>query len=310
MKMRRIYRLFAMLTAGAMCLLLASCFNGNKQMEFPVSEALADDANHSANSSKQIIVYQINRTQFQEFLSTPSADVLDSYGANRLCYPQDGEWLHIIDLRRVPIKQQLLDFCGDVHTLEKCLTDRGISAVIERALMIDTPHVPLTLWLDTTAGNYYITVHNLSDEKPTYAFYSESEYRDMYLCAEASLYVNRKEVITDTPAIVYHNYADIPLLAVLEAMGADLKYESDMLTAISFQGTNYYLDTEKYRLYVADSESHNLIASLQGGTSFVYSVGRELMMDDAMLRATLENMGIDANITMDKEKAIVKIRIK
>ena len=85
----------------------------------------------------------------------------------------------------------------------------------------------------------------------------------------------------------------IPFLAVLKALGAEIVYESDTKINIHIANNAYCLDLDNRTIFAAGQNERNLIQPLQGGTSFIYPVGTELMMDDTLMRITLKNMGID-----------------
>lgn len=281
------------------CILFCGCSN----TVAPDATMIVDPSDDHVSN---IVIYQVTRDDFESFLYAPSIELITTGNNNYYSYPKDGQWHITSEIIRIPIGSDILNFAGNISSLQAYLIKNGVTSELVNTLIIDAPRVPLTIWLETETGDYYITVTDLN-KKTEYHFYSADEYCKIYLGKQASLYVNRVEVTTDTAPIVYHNYADIPLVAVLNALGAKITNETDTLMKVFFEGVNYCLDTEKLTLYNERNTDNNLLYQVYGGTIFVYSIEGELMMDSTSMWLTLESMGVNVEINCDSAHGEVNI---
>ena len=142
---------------------------------------------------------------FNQFIANPSNDILkgsvpgipgQAEGATGLAafvYPDQGEVFYRGMAAPFIVNSLLINFAGDPSELKKYLAQNGITGNIKNsALFYTAPSIPMTIWVKTDQGNFFITVDevipdlngpgiesnswNADKYSYTYTFYKQSAY--------------------------------------------------------------------------------------------------------------------------------------
>lgn len=267
-----------------------------------------ESADYKQIFSGEIRIYQISRDGFNLFLQNPSHNSLLDDSFSSFSYPESGEWYITYNTARFPVQKQLIDFVGNSKEIQKYLNQNGVSGEIENMAVFDAPNVPITLWVKTTAENIYITINQEPEDTGyVYRLYSQKNFNEKYACKDCKLLVKGNKVTSENPPKLYYNYADLPLIAVMEALGAQVNRRSETSTEIVFNDKTYLLNTYERTFYEAGNKTDNLLNKVDGGSTFVYSVGNELMVDNTTLCSVLSDMGEKITVKFDTENKVVAI---
>ena len=100
-------------------------------------------------------------------------------------------------------------------------------------------------------------------------------------------------------------YAELPLTAVVEALGATVEWDSDTTARITYRDSLYKLDVSKNSL-VKKGNRFNVIALPPGEPNgFYLMIGSEYVIGSNSLEYLLRSMG--ASIQIDYENSVVSI---
>lgn len=249
----------------------------------------------------ELTIYKISRDVFDCFLNEQFHSILKENCTSEHIYPADGEWYTTNNTYRVPIKNTLIQFVGDNEQLNAYLKDNGVNGVIKNMAMFDAPNTPLTLWLCVDEIVWYITINETPLEPYyNYKLYSRNGYVDKFGQKSGSLYVNDRIVETQYAPKIYYKYADVPLLCVLNNLGANIKQDNNKYI-IKIDEESYILNVGEHTLYKRFNNDKNLLRQVDGGCVFVYVVGDELMVDTATLHSILYNMGFNFKLSVDND---------
>ncbi|MBP3392041.1 MAG: hypothetical protein J6L76_04560 [Clostridia bacterium] len=264
-------------------------------------------SNQHKNPS-EIVIYKISRETFFLFLENPTIPTLNSEGNNKRIYSQSGQWYITSDVKRFEIEQSLLDFVGDKSKIQKFLSQYGVNDEVRNAFVLDAPNVPLTIWVETSKDNLFITIEKQNaDHSYVYEYYTLSDYNNKYYWDYAALMVNNKEIKSTIPAKIYSGYAEVPFMLVLKSLDATVTSLTNEQFEIFFKGENYVLDVDDRSIYAIGKEEDNLLHK-DGGVAFIYPYESDIMIDTFTLNTVLRQMGEKIVITCDKTNKIVALQ--
>jgi len=110
-----------------------------------------------------------------------------------------------------------------------------------------------------------------------------------------------------TPASLYGTL-EVPFVAILEAYGAEVEWESDTVAVITYNEDRYTLNTAEYTMYL-DGDDYNLLGSGAAGGLNSYTAGkRELYMEYTVVMIKLNDIIKDRKIiNFDFEGRVVNV---
>lgn len=300
-------------------MLFTGCSNNSSQ-----DNVTAGNTSQKANSvnkkvydeaqifNDEIKIYQLSRDAFYAFLESPSRDTFkNSVTLNSVFATANPNFISI-NSYCFPIEQELIDFAGNTDKLQEYLLENGVKGTIQDMAIFDSPRMPLTQWLNIDNTNAFITIDIELEgdiEVYTYQFYSQKDFQEKYTPVSGRIIIKGKEIDCDK-AIIYHDYADIPLMEVLNAMGAKTVFKYKHNIRIRFNGALYRLDLDKGTLFAVNDAEQDLLNTIVGGPVFVYRVDDELMVGNATLAFVLSSMGEDVFVNTDRENNCVNITDK
>lgn len=254
-------------------------------------------------AEKVIKIYELDRDVFLNFLEEPSVEKLDQCYVNEYALKEEKQWHLRTDGNRIPLEKALFDFVCDESKIAKYLSENDMCAEVKSAFVLDTPFVPLSIWVKTSQESVFIKV-DIAKEAVAYDLFLLSDYRVLYSPVQSEIYVNGNK--TEKQGWIYAGYADIPVLGVLKALGAKTD-EKDACVDISFKGKKYVLDKANISICRKEYSEENLL-HVDGGTlAITYLLENDVMIDSYTVRNLLYYMGCSVDITCDKLNKIVLI---
>ena len=190
------------------------------------------------------------------------------------------------------------------------MVENGINAKVDNAVIVDAPRVPKTILLETNKGSAcFVIGGSAKDDEYTYEFCSMSDYAAKYSRTTATVIADGKKIESQCETVLYHDYADVPLMAVLKGLGAEVGEMSNGIAELSIDNKSYLFNSNELSLEQIGGQRGNLLF-IEGGYTFVYSQGEEIMIDTDTLYVVFRDMDLDITIKCDREKNEVLIDAK
>ena len=109
------------------------------------------------------------------------------------------------------------------------------------------------------------------------------------------------------------NYTLLPFTAILEELGATVKWQTDTTAVITLNGVKYNLDAEKCTLK-EDGTEHNLLVALENEEALPIDIpmfktyNGEFILDNYTTQGALKALGFNHKVTVnyDKETATIQ----
>jgi hypothetical protein len=182
------------------------------------------------------------------------------------------------------------------------LAEHGFTERIENiTYFMDLGKMPV-IWLQTEDGEYFIT-YSIGYGGEEFTFWIGEKFREHYAKRECKVTVDGKEIESAVPAVMYGGYADVPLLPILKAFGAEVTQPSPQEATAVIGDKTYYLDLvnmtfrEEYQ-----EEDWELGIPRAGGYGTIYPVDGDVMMEYRMLWDLLrEEFGLNCTVKMDRQ---------
>lgn len=253
-----------------------------------------------------ITAYELERENLNSFVVNCSIEDLEKCKKQALRYDKNTGYYFVKEAHLFRVDQAMIDFVYDKQEITKYLTENDIDATAEYTALLIVPHTPITLYVKTDDGNFFITINeDIEDDGHVYRLYTQDEFKEKFTLKIGSLTIKEKESTIKTK--VYFKSADIPLVATLKALGAEITEDSSR-SKITIGNATYYLDLENLNLYASSNKKQNLLYQINGGRIFVYAENGDIMVDDATLSYILLEMGLYVEVIVDWQTANVSIR--
>lgn len=124
------------------------------------------------------------------------------------------------------------------------------------------------------------------------------------------LLVNGKDISSENYVFLnyeYH-YADLPLIAIVKALGGEAEWEEEMIATIEYNGKQYILNAEQYALVEKDQNAvQNFFAPPPGAIHGLGGqiIGDEYVISSVVIKRFITRLG--AKISIDYDASIVYI---
>ena len=124
------------------------------------------------------------------------------------------------------------------------------------------------------------------------------------------LLVNGKDISSENYVFLNHDdgYADLPLTAIAEALGASVEWKDETTATIAHKGKQYILDTEQYFLREKNENSvEDFLLIPPGAVNVVRGriIGDDFVISNVVIRRFITRLG--AKISIDYDASIVYI---
>ena len=120
------------------------------------------------------------------------------------------------------------------------------------------------------------------------------------------LAVNKQDItnLKDNKVKVYPEYARLPLIDILTALGFKIEWENDKIANISRDGKSYVLNLKELTFTGNEDEDEFNMLEPPPGNSNIYSkvYKREIILDDGTIDSIFTEMGLDIDINIDREQ--------
>lgn len=256
-----------------------------------------------------IVIYAIDRDDFQTFIKAPSYGFLADKAEWTYSYRTDGErYMRYYSCGSINFaeEQEVVDFLTDPAAIQVYLADHQIQGTIKQKAIFEVPNMPITMWVKTTEEVAYMTIFDPYEEE-TYRLYTQDEFNDRNTRRVGKLFYQGKEIDTPNAPIIYGGDADVPLIAVLKAVGATVEEIEEGYFVVRINGKAYMLDILAKEMFPQGEDNAWNMLMVFGGVTFKYVVNDELMVSHPIVNSALMFVGVDAYVRMDTENAKVII---
>ena len=103
--------------------------------------------------------------------------------------------------------------------------------------------------------------------------------------------------------------AKLPVVIILEALGAEIKQNSDSVVKFRYNGADYILDIQAVSV-VEEGSNWNLIMPAPGGTMRYEILENELLLDYISIETLLYGLGSDICIKVDYDNYVVTLEYR
>jgi hypothetical protein len=273
-----------------------------------------------ADSMTRITLYDVRRDVFNEFLDNPSRAILerDTEDIVAISYPELISDSYVWSAHRLHVNSKLIAFAGSPQALESFLTENGIVATVkDSALLFTRIHIPVAIWVNTDGGDYFIAIKEIPPaprSEPIFVRDSANEwYEHSYTLFCQADFCDQYRIPIETPAenltlIVLGNditeghyvglnyeyrYAELPFFAVLEAVGATIKWDSPVTAFVTLEGIEYYMNVALGTLIDLEDSTDILFPGFGSEHKMYYEItDGELIIDSD----TMNNVLFDCKI--------------
>lgn len=213
-----------------------------------------------------------------DYAEVPFVATMEALGASFEWESDTVAWM-LYNVRspiKLNIQNGLLCYNGDDTNLLEYCGDSSLSyTTLKKEILVDSNNFKAFLSENSYSVEYFDVDFN---EKVV------SISRDMkdYSC---TLIVNGNDITKESRAVMKRDdgrYFLLPIVAILEELGADFEWKSETLSYFRFDDSEFVLDISKCELYRKD-EDINLIASPPGGVRKHRRLEKELLLDDLVL---------------------------
>lgn len=282
----------------------------------------------------EIVVYSVNRTVFNQFLTSPSREILTHSDSNSLISAFESLNTHgkikretlssspkqvdiaangTLRIGQLPVYQTLIAFLGNREAMQTFLLTQGCNAEIVQATVIQMRDIPVTAWLETDQGNLFLAINESSEvptqktEQYTYKFYTYEAYCNQFGVKEGRFKVNGKNTPLERPIEFQNRYAYMPMRTVMEALGAKVSWDAEKQTVLlSCNKQNYILNMTHGPSLTKEGERYNLLLVPPGGSYDIQIVHGRTIADHLVMRIILTLM--DAELEIDDLNYEIEIK--
>lgn len=254
-------------------------------------------------------IYELRRASFDSFVANPDVDILSKITPKIYKSTVDTQRYYRQGILPFDITSSFIEFANNKIEIQNFLAQNGIHFDVDTVAIIDAPKMPMTIWAKSNEESAFITVNEQTDDESyAYRCYTQYAFNKKFAGIYGSLNANSKNIPGEATVKLYSDYADVPLIATLEAFGASINKEDRDQITITFNEGHYCLDLTQRTLYRSEYRTENLLYLIDGVPVFVYSTEQDLMVDTATLSAILREMGQSISVTLDRESCTVTIK--
>ena len=260
-----------------------------------------------------IVVIKMSRDVFLDFISNPSSQAIEDMGKDVRKNVSAGD-IYIRGSVLFPIEQSVANLLKK-ENLKTYLEQQEIYTDVKEAFLLDAENVPMLIWIDADNFQGFITINELSGEGHgetpyIYRLYTKEAFFDKFSGIAAAVMIKNSQTYGKFgSAVLYHNYADVPLLETLRLLGATIVEKNENLAEILYKGNTYELDAE-YLLLCPKGSSRDMLRPLPGGRVFHYKNEGVVMVDSGTMSGVLWTMETPVWFEFDRSEKLVRIELK
>ena len=199
------------------------------------------------------------------------------------------------------LRDEFIAYFTDYSRLEARLSTYGINCKVKDAILVVSDLFSPVIRIVTTENTLFFLA--VKDTGRTYEFtvFTEEEFTKACLQFPATVYVNGEELETHLMPVIYGDYADIPFIALMESLGADIQWPYDDFAAITLGGNTCNVDTYESSLVFEDVPYSTVTEA------FDRDNGDEILIRSDVLRLFLDKFYPGVEICIDPETDAVYI---
>lgn len=120
------------------------------------------------------------------------------------------------------------------------------------------------------------------------------------------LVVKGEDITAKTYVHLYEeaHYAELPLVAIMNTLGATIEWKSDILSTILYEGKTYLLNIDECTL-VVQGGSINILTTPPGGERHYRTMEKELIVDSVTIRGLFHIIGV--TLSLDYDSKLIEI---
>jgi len=128
----------------------------NSTTATPENAQLTEKIGSLAVEKSEISIFCLDEGSFDKLVR--DANATSFLYTKKMTYPQDGDLFYRGLMSPFRVNQELIKFAGSPSKVEKYLQENNVHAQVKYATLIYTQFVPVTLYLQTNDGIYFIAV--------------------------------------------------------------------------------------------------------------------------------------------------------
>ena len=124
--------------------------------------------------------------------------------------------------------------------------------------------------------------------------------------ANCRLVVNGEDITSGNYVMITQDDVYLPFTAILEALGAEVLWQSDTTAKISYDGKKYLLTTTDCSL-IEEGGDFNFLLIPPGGIHRYWTIENEFVVDDTMMQSVFILMEKDIRVRFSSKEKVVNI---
>jgi len=283
------------------------------------------------SANPHFTAYKLSYERFYQFVEAPSLEILNQMESGERAFvyslskttetaimrkeldgnPIDAEEDNLFRIGNIIVDESLVKFSGDRVKLQTFLGQHGVIGEIEYVAVLQVPAVPIVIWTQVGNQSFFITIEAVFEDITnhtgalSYQFYTQSDFYELIRQGAGTLIVNGIYITGESHIVFHYGHVELPLVAVLEALGADVQWLEDEIILIAYADKEYKLDINRRSLVEVETDQlHSLLVTGGGVVRFEVLDG-ELIVTNWSIWAVLQALG--AEIHIDRAQMVVTI---
>ena len=271
--------------------------SGPPAVSVPQEESRTD----SAEPEPEALIHRIYRLTREEFQSFVKDIDSGAFPTEAVSYAPDDEALE--EPVRLRWEQFYREFTCTKAGFESLLSEKGVRQELKEATLFMTYEELPMAWMQTEDRSFFLWGTFATGEL-TFVFSRDSDFSAFFAEKECKVLVNGEDIDSAVPGILHGFSADVPMLAVLQKLGATVAWDTSEKASVCFGGETYGLDLE----LVTFGAEEDLLGEclVAGGYSVYYPVEGDVMISHTAMLTLLEELGIGCSVSVENEKAVIE----
>ena len=276
-------------------------------VDLPIDLSQIDLSVDISYSEKTLTFYRISRDMFLDFLDKPSTAILTASETKKESVLRGDRYNRGSEV-----------FFTGVGSVSHLSTPEGASAYLKtmnveetakHIFWFDVPGEPIFAWIVGEGCNYVVSFEfNYETREKDAVLRTFEEFRQLHRAVFATITINGNPTQGDQKAILYHNYADIPLLSTLKSIGAVITEQNDGICKLKFENATYTLNLDAPSM-IRDNVGSDFLNECSGFV-FLYRSVDDLFVDTSTLSCVGNGMNISIQTELDRNREVVNITVR
>ena len=273
-----------------------------------------------AEATRTVTIYSLDKDSFNQFIDNPTRSILEqnSEAVPAQVFTPLGGLFDRGQAKPFKVGWRLVSFAGNTEKLETLVGAK----ISDSAIIYTKPGLNMAIWVKTDRGNYFLEIvakpildryrPSLIDDIPPdrysyrYIIHDEAKFRELFWLPDVvpqedvRLIIDGVDVTQDTYIKLnyQYDYVELSLPTIAQLLGATVEWQNNTDAIISYQGTDYILNTT--RPYFSDAcNPDNFLGRTDGKLyrSYFQALERDFIIDSHSVDGFLEGrFFVDINI--------------